>query len=275
MKPICLLVLALCVPAATAAVSANYTENFDSLPAGDNVPAQWTEPSAGAAASTIIDRGGNKVYNVTTSSTATSSSVGLAQVTNLANPQSFTASVQFSLRAVSSASNTFVTNGMLLFSDAGASSYYRVIYNTGSGNNGRIEVVEIGSAAGMGAGTGATAVDGATIRSTGTLAPVFSTSELTVLYTLTATVTYTGSTMNFQVSLTNGLGSVSMAVTDTSPKTGTYFGLRTATSSGSTGSTTSINVDYDNFDLALVPEPSSALLAILGASGILLRGRRR
>jgi hypothetical protein len=258
---------------AFAAVSADYSENFNALEDGNTTPVQWTEP-AGTGLSTIIDRGaGNKVYNVgIAASTTTASSVGLVQVTNVANPVSITTSVQFSYNSITSLTNTFATNGLLLYSDSSAGSYYRVIYNPGMNNNGSIEIVEAGgTTTGMTATSGGTNITGG-VRSTATI-PV-SSASLNALYTLTATTSYTGTTLNFAVTLSVGASTISMSASDTSAKTGNYFGLRTATFANSTPNATGLDVDYDNFSLNIVPEPATASLCVLGALGLLRRNRR-
>ena len=257
---------------AFAAVSANYTENFNGLAEGDNTAAQWVEP-VGGTSSTIIDRSGDKAYNVLiTPTTASGSAAGLVQVDNLAQPASFSASVQFRYNSITSPASTFATNGLLLFSDSGATNYYRVIYNPGTGNNGTLEIVKAGgTTTGITAGTGGTTITGGA-RSTANI-PV-SSATLNGLYTLTASMSYTDTTLNFAVTLSMGATTITMNASDTTPKTGTYFGVRTAVSANGTGNLTGLDVDYDNFNLTIVPEPATAGLCALGALGLLRRNRR-
>ena len=68
-------------------------------------------------------------------------------------------------------------------------------------------------------------------------------------------------------------GPITIAGTDTTPLTGDFFGYRTRVDAGLTGSGV-LAATFDDFALA-VPEPSAAVLLLLGGIGLLLGSRRR
>jgi hypothetical protein len=104
-----------------------------------------------------------------------------------------------------------------------------------------------------------------TIGDTGlqTAAISYSNSEV---YTLTLAGTYGvgGLTLDYTVTSTGG-DNVNLVVTDPTPLTGQHFGIETF--NGQT-------VEFDNFSLAAIPEPSAMLTSALGLLGVFLRRRR-
>jgi MYXO-CTERM domain-containing protein len=97
-------------------------------------------------------------------------------------------------------------------------------------------------------------------------------------YTLKLTGTYgVGGELDLSFGLFDSTGTTqygnSATGTDTSPLVGTNFGYRNRNGSNS-GTAASLNASFDNFSVANVPEPSSALLGLSGALAFLLRRRR-
>ena len=91
-----------------------------------------------------------------------------------------------------------------------------------------------------------------------------------VPYTLTLDGTYSGSTINFLLTLTDGTNTTSISATDsTSVLTGQFFGLRDRTS----GVNSVLNVDFDSFAITPVPEPTA--LGAIALGGMMLAARRR
>jgi hypothetical protein len=106
--------------------------------------------------------------------------------------------------------------------------------------------------------------------STGTLAPVAGTT-----YTLSLTGTYAipgdpTSDLLLEGLLTSSTGSLDVSFTDTSPRQGGFFGVRTGVNRAANG-TASAQVDVTSF--SVVPEPSVLVLGALGALSLLRRRR--
>jgi hypothetical protein len=101
-----------------------------------------------------------------------------------------------------------------------------------------------------------------------------------VTYTLTIDGSFTAGGLNLSATLEDGTGSITETLTDPTPTKGNFFGFRTLLFDRDVDATPStIDLAYNNFSftgttLAAVPEPSSALLLLLGGLAIAYRRRR-
>jgi hypothetical protein len=92
-----------------------------------------------------------------------------------------------------------------------------------------------------------------------------------VNYTLTLDGTYSGTTLNLALTLTNGADTTTVNFADTTALTGQFFGLRDRPAA--TGA--SLDVDFDNFSVTATPEPASAGVIALGGLALAARRHRR
>jgi hypothetical protein len=93
-----------------------------------------------------------------------------------------------------------------------------------------------------------------------------------VNYTMTLSGTYlSNGSMTLTLSLSNGTitDSISETIAAANIPLGNNFGLRDRANPAA-----GLNVAFDNFSLAAIPEPSSALLVVAGALGVMARRRR-
>ena len=92
-------------------------------------------------------------------------------------------------------------------------------------------------------------------------------------YELRLSGSYAGGALNMTLALYddagNQLGTAATA-TDLTPLTGTYFGYRNRVVS-----THSVGVDYDDFRVVAIPEPTSLALVALAVAGLAVATRRR
>lgn len=211
----------------------------------------------------------------TTIGTGTNVISSAAQTFTNLDGVSFTMTTRFSVSSVATLpGNQSFTLGFGAFANnAGfTGNYYLADFAyTGQGTanpaKGTLRILAIGDTTDF-AGTTGSAIDSA---ATGNLAI---TSDS--VYTLTLTGTYTGPSLDFSLALYNNLGvqiGSTATGTDSTPLSGDFFGYRNRDSGNVSSGSTVIN--YDNFGIALVPEPHAGLPILAALSlGLLLRRRR-
>ena len=215
----------------------------------ENTDAEWTVT------------GGAYVFNYTnTTITPSTASISLTNASNIA----FTMETQFTVSSVGSVNSNGATLGFGLFganttfSGSASSAYYLADWQVAnSGTPGNLRIVALGDTTGF--TNTPTSVDANAGSST--LAVTLGTT-----YTLRLVGTYSGSTLNMTLGVYDATGTTqigsSAIASDTSPLTGTNFGFRNRVGLG--GGTFTAN--FDNF--AVVPEPGSAALLLLGCSAV-------
>lgn len=247
--------------ALAAPITADYFENFNSYATGNTAVNNFSETNT--AAYTIVQGsvGDNQYRGVFTSTSGGASGSAAVEVTNVVGA-SFRVRTDMTLAALTSASGATTNLGMGLFgtvadfsNTTSPNSQYRLLYTTFGSNAGKLTLTR---------GSATTGLTG-TLSSTGTLAV-----EVGKLLTLTADVSYSGSTLNIAGTLTDGITTITINAQDASPLTGQFFGYRTAINS--TGGTVSETADYDNFEIT-IPEPGS--VGLLLACGLVSLSRRR
>jgi hypothetical protein len=206
------------------------------------------------------------VYQYSYTNTSITPSRASVQLTNAAGVN-FTMQTQFSVSSIGSVNSNGQTLGFGLFGSeatfAGSNSssaYYLADFQyANSITPGALRILSLGNTTGF-TGT-ATSVDAN--AGVSTLAV-----ELNTTYTLKLIGTYAGSTLNMTLGLFDSTGTTqigtSATATDTSVLTGINFGYRNRTGLG--GGTAS--VAFDNFSVAPIPEPTSAL--IVGCASVVV-----
>jgi hypothetical protein len=244
--------------AATAgAATIPFSQNFDTLGTGNTAVPNFTESNT--AAMTIEADGAGKDYQASISGTSGAVNVSAAvQLTNAVG-NAFSISTQMTVDAVSGSTGSTINSGLGLFSDQAnfsSGSQYRLLFTSfSSSNTGKLTLTEHATSSGL----------------TGTLTSGSSISGFVgKVLTLTANISYNASNhLLINASITDGTTTLNVSGTDTSPRSGQYFGYRTALNA--VNGTASINVDYDEF--SVVPEPAS--LGLMAMGGLLLGRRRR
>lgn len=259
-KTTALVALAAAVLPATlahAAVMAPYTETFN-----DGVADMFASTTQGSATATsgfsVVDN--EYRMDLTKSSQTAGNAEGLAgiEVSNLgsATNADFTYTTQGTLDApASGTTDTLSRFGVRFLADSAtgdANSYFVDVRLS----DGVVRLIEF-------TGSSAASVGTVTGSPLGTV-----TAGETLDFTVAAT--YAGSTPTFAINVSDGTSTANIAFTDTSARTGQFFGYRGSTTSGSSTGTR-LQVDYDNFQI--IPEPAS--LALLGLGGLMLLPRRQ
>lgn len=281
--------LAASITTAAHAATLPYTNNFDGATIGTTLPADFTETNVGTANSAIAAAPGagglsgnvlTQTASATVGGTTASNTVAAVNLTN-ASGSDFSISTNFTISALDIGTTTGSTVNTALvavgsaadFSTSSVSSYRAFYTLTAPTGTGTLNIQEFGnSTGGFGNEVGGTLIGTNRIQSTATNAVTLDTK-----YTLTLTGTYTGGGTGIQLSasLTGGDGTtIIISVTDSTPRTGTFFGYRTAlATSGGTGTVTE-TLNFDNLNV-VVPEPGSAALLMLGAAGFAAFAARR
>jgi len=232
--------LAFTAPADAAVVSAPFSDNFNDTTVGPWVQngGTWTH--------------GGSVLNATGTTTGNQVAGATVEVSNVggASTDGFTVS------ATLQSDDATPTTGFGLLSSnsnlgANSNSYYLIDIT-----DSQLRIGQINISAGGGIGT--------EFLDTTSTGYSFSTSET---YTLAVDVTYGVSDITIDATLTStGGDNATLSATDATPLTGQHCGFETWSSN---------NVDFDDFSITVIPEPSAFLLAALGLLGLLAWGRRR
>lgn len=246
-----------------SASAASYFNDFNTNDAIN----QFTTESTDSQWSVVGGVYANRYANAGATSTNSSASVSINGVAG----NNFAVSTQFSVASLTGPTannNNFL--GMAILSNTGdfSGNYYLFDFSyigTGTSSEGSIRALRIGT----GALTGTAGFyDGNATDATLAI-------DLQTIYTLRITGTYNAQGhLTLTTGLFNAAGDTQLGTSgtlvDTSPLTGTNFGYRNRTGGG-TGTTN--NVDFDNFSVEAVPEPSALALAGLSALGLLRRRR--
>ena len=268
-------------PARADAAVTPFVQDFTTSTVGSDISSsgltESNQTSSGTAATdyTIADYGASErglVADITGTGSgtaaATASRSAAVQLTDLgASKSSFRYTASIVLNSFAAGGGT-INLGLAALGSAGdfsTGTQYRLLYTPSSSK------LSIGKISGGSAqATGFTATTGTTSTGTAT-----STGSLTPTNGLTATLSldgdFIGNALYLTGKLTSGSAVLNVAATDTSPYTGSYFGFRTALSSGA-ATTSSESVTYDNISIA-VPEPTA--LGLFGPAMIGLLARRR
>ena len=260
------------------AATLGFGDNFDAAGTGTTLPSPWTETvgAAGTASNYSIIAGpvaGNVLQGSFAASSSTTTGVpanASASVSLTDAPTNgFSISTDFRLESFAAGGSASTINfGLAALANNpnfSTGSSYRLLYTpyttTGAG---KLSLGEIGA--------------------TGTAVADSSTGTLTAVNGLTGTITFTGTYNNLghltlNGTLVSGATTLTVTATDTSPLAGTLFGYRSALNaqlpSAGAAQQTSLDVRYDNFTSATVPEPGSLAAVGLGATALLARRRRR
>ena len=249
-----------------------YSQDFQGIAVGGSVP-DFTPSAIGASSSTwaVVDDGtGNHVYRNTLTGGKGFSTIQFPTLGSALPANDFEISAVVHGVSLTDAANYNYTAGFAFLSSStqpsGPSGLFVADVNLSSvssgANSGRMRIVEW---------TGTAAV--VHPSSTQTSQPQVPNFNLSDSYLLDVRGTYNALgtlTASFTVSDVATPGdTMSYTYIDTSPRTGSYFGLYTSMGSG--GGT--MTVDFDNL-IVVVPEPSSLALLAMGAL-FLARGRGR
>ncbi len=238
--------------ARASSVSAPYSQNFDGYTPG-NVTTDFTESST--TSWTVVNQGvGDNAFQVSFTG-APANRTASVDIVALSGQDHF-ASTEFTIGAIPGSANP--ANIALVAasaSDLSGGSNYRLIYTVTSGT---LSIQE-----------GTTTIGAAVV-------PLFGVS-LTATYTMSLQVAYVGGAAQLSGTMTSSEDPdvATISRTDTSVlQTGAFFGYRVAWAATGTPSET-YTVQFDNFSVGAVPEPSVAVF-LLGGLGVLgLRRRRR
>ena len=262
---------------------------------GTNLPSPFVENNgAGTSNSSIFENapGDNvllqRVSNTSTGTTAAAAnSTASIPFTDLGGSTNFSVSTSFRINENSLTNNngsTFNVSIGALGDNAnlGAGNRYMLTYTLrspgGSHPPGSLSINEVASSPG-----GMTAVQG-TFYSSGTPAVQVGVTTngtagnvvLDSLYTLTLTGVYNAGVLRLTGTITgeNGIN-LTVIADDTSPRTGTNFGVRTALNAiGSSGNNAAgtLETEFETFEV--IPEPGSVALLGLSLGVIGLRRKR-
>ncbi len=249
---------AISMRASAAPIVLPYAETFDSYAVGNTAVNNFTESNT--AAYTIVNNGvsGDNQYHASISSAsgAGNGSAGV-QITNAVG-NAFHIQTDIIVRTFTAPTGSTTNLGLGLFGDTAdfsAGNQYRLLYTTANPTAGNIGKLTLTKTSGSGLG--------GTLSSTSAIAVAVG-----AILTLSADISYTGSTLNINGSLTDGVNTITLAATDTSPLVGQFFGYRTAVNAA--GGTATEAADYDNF--SVVPEPGAT--SVIMAVGLFAFGRR-
>ncbi|MEM6394066.1 MAG: hypothetical protein AAF797_14970 [Planctomycetota bacterium] len=90
-------------------------------------------------------------------------------------------------------------------------------------------------------------------------------------YSFAFSIEIVGGSAEITASITDGVNTINVSGTDTTPLTGDFFGYRTEIAGS--GNTVSADLDFDNYAINAIPEPAS--LTLLACAGCCLTLRRR
>lgn len=217
----------------------------------------------------------NGAYRNTYSNSAITPTTASLSVTGAAgNP--FTLETQFTVQQTGNFNTNGATLGFGLFASSATfsttgNSYYLADFqyaNTTTTNVGKLRILSLGDA------TGFTAADSVADDNTGTATLAITTGTT---YTLRLEGTYAeGGSLSMTLGLFDAAGTTQIGTfataSDSSPLMGDFFGYRNRIG---LGGGTSI-IDFDNYSIAAIPEPSTyALLGGIAALGLALAQRRK
>ena len=282
-------------PLSLQAATTVYTANFDAATVGTNLPSPFVENNgAGTSNSSIFENSpGDNVLLQRVSNTSAGTTAGPANssasipFTDLGGSVNFSVSTSFRINE-----NTLTNNNGSTFNisigalgdnaNLGAGNRYMLTYTLrspgGSQPPGSLSINEVASTPG-----GMTAVQGTFYTSgspavqvgvTATGAPA--NVALDSLYTLTLTGVYNAGVLRLTGTLTGENGTdLTVIADDTSPRTGTNFGIRTALNSvGTAGNNAAGTLEAEFETFQVIPEPGSVALLGLGLGALGLRRKR-
>lgn len=251
------------------AVVTPYSQDFESIAAGGSLPNATigTVTATTNTWSVVVDGSGNHLYQNSLQATGAAKGFSSLQFTNLgpaSSANNFEVSTILAPVSVGSPGTINSTAGLrFLSTNSGITDdCYVADLNLGA-NAGRMRLVEF---------TGTTAV--VYPSSTQTSQPLVPNFSITKSYLLDVKGTYDGSnalTVNFTVTEVGAPANTQTYAytTDTTPRTGQYFGFYDSYSSGGSPMT----VNYDN--LSVVPEPSCMAFLACMTLGLIARRSRR
>ena len=223
-----------------------YQDNFQETTIGQD-PAGWTEGGTGSWE--IAAGGSGNIYENTISGT-TGSSTSALQFTNLVGSD-FEITSSFQISDIS----TVLNIGFASF--GAASSFGNGLYLADINVGGDMRIVSIfgGTTTGFTGGTGSL---GVALNTTDT-------------YDLTLAGSYSGSTLTLDFTVSNGTESATLTATDTTPRTGEYFGLRVNNAAAGDD----LVVGFNNYSAA-IPEPSygGLMIGFMVIAALYIRRRR-
>ena len=238
-------------------LTAPYADNFDADANGQNAPnftstnGTWVVSNPGGSSGTYL--------NTISIDIAASSAV---QVSNLGGGQS----TGFVESATAKTDSTGAGNSLQFFGLAALGTVADVSNSTGSDPNSNFYFADV-------TGAGALRIDkvvhgGASVLGSGSFAGglISGTS-----YTETLTGLYSGNSLGFTSTFSDGTTTQTISGTDNSTLlTGQFFGFRdrNATTSSTLSGT------WDNYSLTAVPEPNCFIIAWLAVVGLISRRRR-
>lgn len=246
-----------------SASAASYFNNFDSSDAINRFTTETTDGQWSVVGGVYQ----NRYANTLEGSTNSSASVSIAGVAG----NNFTVSTQFSVSSLTGpTSNNNNYLGMAILSNTSdfSGNYYLFDFSyvlPGANQEGAIRALRIGTGS----------INGTPGSYDGNIADTSLAISLQTIYTLRVTGTYNAQGhLTLTSSLFNAAGDTQLGTSgtlvDTNPLTGTNFGYRNRTGGG-IGTTN--NIDFDNFSVEAVPEPSALAFAGLSALGLLRRRR--
>ncbi|MEM6550704.1 MAG: hypothetical protein AAF750_01005 [Planctomycetota bacterium] len=90
-------------------------------------------------------------------------------------------------------------------------------------------------------------------------------------YSFAFSIAIVGGVAEITASITDGVDTINVSGTDTTPLTGDFFGYRTEIAGS--GNTVTADLDFDNYAINVIPEPAS--LTLLAAAGLCITLHRR
>ena len=228
-------------------------DGFASSTVAAVAPLDWTRVTNGTGASSVITP--EKYFATTGPATSTHSQFNTTTSIDRTAGQGFKLTTSFT---ATSGTGTFENTGLFFMAPPADTAGPRLLFNMGTSNTGLLEFA------------------GTTSQSNNTLANYTTLEGQNPLYTITLIGIFNaGGGLDLTATLTNSVNSTvvnSTAAVTTVGATNNYFGIRTASGSGTGPSASAVHRSYL---LETIPEPSHALMTALGGVAMLVRRRRK